>query len=222
MVKTVSKLFTNDKNSTYGKDLKRYISDTLTAPNDELGQQKSMLYHRFVGNRFHIYFLDAGLVFHYTTTMITFFETVKELTNPLAKAIYDWLKSEKLVNTLRGVGLVGKFITGPWMRFIPSLGCILDLNPHLHEAMEKLSRWIEDPSPLLEGTATPVFPTSCLKDGVFDTLTKSQGAALDQECCELLKSQRQMCDQLPGGRFWNPSPDLYKEAQSCRQHQWRA
>ena len=133
-----------------------------------------------MGNIFDIYFLDGGHALNYHDSIINFFETLKAATNPLPKAINDWIKYANLVTTLRAVGLIVKSTTGPWMRFIPSLKCILDLNPHLLEAVEELSKWIENPSPHIEGTATPIFPTSCLKDGVFESLTKLQGDALDE------------------------------------------
>ena len=80
------------------------------------------------------------------------------------------------------------------------------------------------PSRLLNGTTTPIFPTTCLRDGVFDSLVEPQGEEKDGLCSLLLKIFletikdvifRQMSDQLPGAKFWDPSPELYERAKSC-------
>ena len=224
--RAVDKLFHNDQYNTYGKDLSRHLRDKLVLPDNEVsdGGNSKVLYHRWVGSRFHVYFLDAGLIYFYRNTMKDFFQSVKTPTNPLPKAIHEWLSSESLDPVLRALGLVGKFVTGPWMRFIPTLKCNLDLNPHLHTATMKIDEWITDPASLLDGTTSPIFPTTCLKDRVFDCLVQPQGEEKDGLCSLLLKIflqtikdviLRQMSDQLPGGKFWDPSPELYERAKSC-------
>ena len=69
------------------------------------------VYHRFVGNRFHIYFLDAGLCYYYADHILEFFSRVHQPSNGLQKAVVDGLGNSDILVALRALGLVGKYVT---------------------------------------------------------------------------------------------------------------
>lgn len=225
LIKNTGKLFYNDATGCCN-DLTAYIKENLALPEGESRDLiQSKLYHRFVGNRFHIYFLDAGLVDYYTGCFLEFFEKVHVPTNAMQKTLYDILKSKCRATTFRALGFVGKFITGPWMRFVPTCEQILDVNLPIQKAVETLSDWSSDASPVMNGTVGAVFDSvSLLKDSVYHHLLKSRGETEDNKCRQLLQDLfitikavivRQMSDQLPGGKFWDPSPELRIQASSC-------
>ena len=60
------------------------------------------------------------------------------------------------------------------------------------------------------------------KDSVFDHLTKSDendgatGELLRQMFANIQEvMDRQLCDQLPGGQYFDPSQELVEQSQSC-------
>ena len=81
-------------------------------------QNRSVVYYRFIGNRFHIYFLNAGLLFAYAPTMQDFFQAVQAPKNEVQMAVRNALSLGKVQMCMRALGLVGKIITGPWMRMV--------------------------------------------------------------------------------------------------------
>lgn len=225
LIKNTGKLFYNDATGCC-KDLTAYIKEKLVLPEVESKDYiQSKLYHRFVGNRFHIYFLDAGLVDYYSECLLEFFEKVHVPTNGMQNSLYTILKSKCRAVSFRALGLVGKFVTGPWMRFVPTCRKILDVNLPLQKAVETLSNWSADASPVMNGTADAVFSyVPLLKDSVYDHLLTSRGENDDNSCKSLLQELfvnirsvivRQMSDQLPGGKFWDPSRELQIQASSC-------
>ena len=60
LIKCVGKLFYNDKVGC-SKDITAHLKEVVEIPDSEVSESMKRVYHRFVGNRFHIYFLDAGL-----------------------------------------------------------------------------------------------------------------------------------------------------------------
>ncbi|KAG1675727.1 hypothetical protein GQR58_014553 [Nymphon striatum] len=186
LIKNTGKLFYNDATGCC-KDLTAFIKEKLELPESE-GNIRSKLFHRFVGNRFHIYFLDAGLVDYYTQCLLEFFEKVHVPTNGMQSSLYNILKSKCRSVSLRALGLVGKFVTGPWMRFIPTCQQILDVNIPLQKAVETLTSWSSDASPVMNGTADAVFcSVPLLKDSVYHYLLSSRGEKEDNRCKELLQ-----------------------------------
>ena len=50
---------------------------------------------------------------------------------------------------LVALGLVGKYFTGPWMRWIPQQSTILEINVPLNEPLVRIGDCAGDPFPLL-------------------------------------------------------------------------
>ena len=109
------------------------------------------------------------------------------------------------------------------MRLLSKATNILEMNEHFNYAHEQITRWSNDASPLLSVDAPCAFREVDIKrDEVFDSLVKSNSddadtKALLQDLCTscLLVMNRQLQSQLPGGEYWNPSPELLLEAASC-------
>ena len=95
----IDKLFNNDQHATYGIDFSLYIRENLLLPGNDLGNaSSSMLYHGWVGNRFHIYFLDAGIIFYYQVYYQRLFQHHEAPTNQFPEAINEWLTSDNLID----------------------------------------------------------------------------------------------------------------------------
>ena len=133
------------------------------------------------------------------------------------------LQLKDLKITLRALGLIGKLVTGPWMRAVPMADSILGTNIYFNDAYVKLKALSQDATPMIKREAESVFPAvGVLKDCVFDGLTESNST--DEATIRLLQDLctacidvmgRQMSSQLPEGKFWNPSVELLKAASSC-------
>ena len=114
------------------------------------------------------------------------------------------------------------------MRWIPQQSTILEINVPLNEALVMIGDWAKDPFPLLGGTVDCAFPgCSIKKDVVYTLLTKRWCDEFENKCSALPTALfitikdvivRQMEDQLPDGKLWNPSPQLMQQAQSCMPH----
>ena len=114
-------------------------------------------------------------------------------------------------------------VTGPWMRLVGQDRNIFELNKYYAKAQEKLQSWAQDTDQLLGPNPPSVFGDVPIKnDAVIDCLVKptsfnGKTVTLLQACCQacLIIIERQFKDQLPGGRFWDPSEALRHQARSC-------
>ena len=212
-VRVVSKLF----HST------QYFSENLQAYLTRVEGAKT--YYRFVGNRFHVYFLSSGLLFSYLDTIKEYFVKICKPKNNVETSINNAINSYPLSVSLRALGLIGKAVSGPWMRLVgvKDLG-ILDLNTYFAEAINNLKHWSVDASPLLapEGPPSVFQSVSIQRDRVLVKLSAVHPTNTDVEfllrklctAC-LVVAERQLSTQLEGGIFFNPSQELLTESTSC-------
>ena len=107
LIRTTSKIFHSTKYSCREEMTQHLRSCGLVAAN------ASPNYHRFVGNRFHVMFLDSATLFAYSTSIVDFFTSTYSPKNAVQSAILNALKLEDMMITLRAVGIIGKVITGP-------------------------------------------------------------------------------------------------------------
>lgn len=185
---------------------------------------KTVLFHRTVGNRFHVLFLNCGLLYCFADTIVDFFATSYKPRNAVQIAVNNALLIPELRVPLRAMGIMGKLLTGPWMRLPELQGNILDLNPVFSEAYTSLQAWSQDASPLLLARPPCAFTSSDIveRDSILQALTTStvNDASTEQLLQEFSKAaldvfDRQLKKQLPGGEFWNPSTQLREESASC-------
>ena len=125
----------------------------------------------------------------------------------------------------RALGIIDKLITGPLWRLIEKTESILSLNPHLFDLKWQLSKFCKDASAIMNGET--IFGENVVehhRDEVFDKLFQSTTESFDlltQQCLEVLLHgvlmvlERQCADQLPGGKYWNPSDQLLKMSKNA-------
>ena len=102
--------------------------------------------------------------------------------------------------------IIGKVLTGSWMRLVGLDNNILGMNRYYAEAQEKFQSWSQDASQLLRPSPPSVFADVAIKDDVaLDSLTKPTSTdgktiTLLQDLCQacLIIIERQLKDQLPG------------------------
>ena len=71
---------------------------------------------------------------------------------------------------------MGKYVTGPWMRWISQQSTILEVNVLLNEALVRIGDWARDPFPLLCSTVDYAFPgCSIKKDAVYSPTYHHKG-----------------------------------------------
>ena len=220
LVRTTAKLFHDNKYSCV-HELTVHLKTFGAVPQED--EKKSVLYHRFVGNRFHIYFLSSGCLYHYRNALISFFTDVFVPQNSVHSCVLNALHIQDMHVTTRALGIVGKLITGPWMRLLGVETNILGMNKHFQEALGNITAWTRDASSLIQPNAPCAF--SCVdvkRDTVF--LSLMERTEFDGETISLLQTlckacvevmERQLKSQLPGGEFWSPSTQLLIEAETC-------
>ena len=219
-VRCASKLF-YDPQFNCEENLVAHLKSKGQVPGET--SNSNIVFHRFVGNRFHIYFLDSGLLYHYTKSINEFFSLVCPPQNVVQQCVLNALKLEVLQVTLRALGIIGKCITGPWMRLLGNNKTILEMNIFYAEAQEKTKSWSTDASPLLSPHPPSVFETIPIKeDAVLESLLTPTSlnditVNLLQNLCAviLVLIERQLHSQLPGGVFWDAAPDVQQQAKSC-------
>ncbi|VDI71580.1 E1A/CREB-binding protein [Mytilus galloprovincialis] len=167
----------------------------------------------FRGHRFNHLFYAAGATYHHLNDIIDFMESWAD-PNDLLKSISFDVREKAFASGIRALGIIDKLITGPFWRIIETSKNILDLNPTLCHLQKKLQELSFDASPLLAGEL--VFEgVEVHRDSIFDSLLKDTGDPVSEmytqmalELCiggMLLILERQAKDQLPGGKFFEPS-----------------
>lgn len=69
LIRTTSKIF-HEGQCACGKEFIHHVREAGTAAGEK-DSKKSVLYYRFVGNRFHISFLLCGMLYHYRSRILT-------------------------------------------------------------------------------------------------------------------------------------------------------
>ncbi|XP_065659609.1 uncharacterized protein LOC136083782 [Hydra vulgaris] len=70
---------------------------------------------RYVGNRLHILFCSAGIVYRHRQILVNYLEKYCNNTTLLRTSLLRDFKNEEIMIHLQALGLWGKFLTGPWM-----------------------------------------------------------------------------------------------------------
>ena len=120
--------------------------------------------------------------------------------------------------------MLDKIVTGPFFRLTERTTSVLELNPHLKRRQECFEKWSKDASLLLDREILFEEDTVAIhKDDMYKRLFAEQSEQLDtltQEALELVFNswlillERQAQDQLPGGKYGSPSPDLITQAKN--------
>jgi hypothetical protein len=172
------------------------------------------------GNRFNILFYDSAALFHHRSHLDEFFRTWPKQNN-LVSAVYEDLQSKVNVAGVRALGIIDTHHRTALEDFGES---VLDVNPHLLNLKLGLEQYSKDASPLMDGECPFSSDVAEIhKDALYLALFQSEDDQLDcltQECLEMLSHslllvlERQAQDQLPGGKYFQPSEELKKQASS--------
>ena len=76
---------------------------------------KSSIIVCYVGNRFHVMFHQAGVLYYLQEKLLMYLENVCNSKTTLRTALIKDLRNNKILLQLRALGLIGKLVTGPWM-----------------------------------------------------------------------------------------------------------
>ncbi len=108
----------------------------------------------FRGERINIIFVMGGAAYFHRQDILTFKEKYSISDSKLLQAIQD-LESPVYQAALRGLGIMGKLVTGPLIRLVENKdGHIFYLNATWEHTVYKLTEFTQDASPLLEGIDT--------------------------------------------------------------------
>ena len=160
----------------------------------------------FRGNRFNILFYDAGALYHLQSAISGFFSSGLSTSNLLLKAVEADATVPELWAGCRALGLLNKFVTGPFWRLLESDFTILEMNARYEHMVSCFEQWAKDASEILSGEACLFidFPPSI--DPIYDSLLKSSdNDPIVQEILQYIFAafsvllHRMVKDHLPGG-----------------------
>lgn len=158
-------------------------------------------------------FCVAGATYHHVNDIKDFLSSWAD-PNDLLKSVNFDIREAAYVSSIRALGIIDKLITGPFWKIIEMVPNIIALNPYLDALKTKLEIFCKDSSTLLTGEQ--VFPDIQInKDEIYQSLfsdvddpildTYTQMALELAAGGMLLILERQAKDQLPGGKFFEPS-----------------
>ena len=71
---------------------------------------------RYVGNRFHVAFHLADVLYYLREKLLIYLDTSCRNTTSLRSALQKDLRNDKSLLQLQALGIIGKLVTGPWMK----------------------------------------------------------------------------------------------------------
>ena len=195
------------------------VSEDFDVHLSENGLESKLV--EFIGNCFNITFYNSAAVFYHRSHIQDFllnWPTPNRLLQVVSKDIVEPV----YLTGIRALGILDKIVTGPFFRLTENAKSVLDLNPHLQQMQKCFEQWSQDASPLLEGETLfneEVVPIHC--NEMYESLFKEQSEQLEtftQKALEIIFNswiilfERKAQDQLPGGKYATPSPELLAQA----------
>lgn len=177
------------------------------------------------GNRFNILFMNAGLVYFLQDKMVDFLQC--HGLNRLTKSVLQDLKIPIYVSGVKALGLISKLITTPlWNLLEKQTMHVLDMNAHYQSLLDGLVDAANHVDEFMKGTKRPFGESVGIKeDSVYQKLTEA--SVYDEDCAAMLKVilpalakyvQRKFKEHLPGGEFFEVTPELYNQTKSVPTH----
>ena len=178
----------------------------------------------FLHHRFNIIFVLGGAVYYHR-------QELKEFVNSLEgdNFLHSSIRKDidypiYLAAAARALGIFNKLVSGPLSRCIEEAGHIFALNSMWHNVSMFLDEVHHDALSLINEN-TPFEEKYITKDSIYTELFRDTEDltfdALTQECLEIicctcsLMVHSQLKDQLPCGKYHNPSTDVLKETENC-------
>ena len=174
----------------------------------------------FHGHRFNISFQNAAAVYYHLDDIAEFLE-IHPSTNDLFKSLRFDIKEPVYKAGVRAMGIMYRLVTQPLQIRTNQEGSILDLNADLHQLQMQLTKWSDDASTSLADT--PILDVHLPEDDVSKSIfleTDAQCDSLTMIAMQMMSTnmlivlERQAASQLPGGIYWDPSPEVKKMAEN--------
>lgn len=201
-IRTACKAFEKHGNEQSGA----YSTFLSLLQSHDLYRLKKVPLASFRGNRFNIIFMDAGILYHLKQAIHDFFTTGLSTGNQLLKAVEADSKVNEYWAACRALGLINKFITGPFWRLLESDTPILEMNKKYQHMVACFEEWTCNAMPILNGEARLFKEYPPHIDTVSDSLLKPTSEDfLVQEILEALFAgfsallKRMVTDHLSGG-----------------------
>ena len=164
----------------------------------------------------------GGAVYYHVADLKDFIRNTQDSENFLLTSVAADIDNKIYLAGFRALGILNKLISGPLFRLVEEEGHIFALNNVWLQLKLTLDQCSQNASVLMEGDC--LLPGGRLtKDVVYDELFRDTGDiefdVLTQECLEMMCCgcsvlvSRQLGDQLPGGKFHIPSPNVMDETQ---------
>ncbi len=156
--------------------------------------------------------------------ILDFFKTTLKPRNDLHVSVFNALQDGTLTPILRSLGIIDKFVTGPWMRWQGTRLSILQTSCTFQEAFEKISS--KNGANLVGEFEVTAFGTPVKKDANYSKLTTSTSTSEDVKTAEVINillreiadvMKRQLADHLKGGKYTysDSSQEVSEQAVSC-------
>ncbi|XP_065662136.1 uncharacterized protein LOC136084869 [Hydra vulgaris] len=137
---------------------------------------------RYVGNRLHILFCSAGIVYRHRQILVNYLEKYCNNTTLLRTSLLRDFKNEEIMIHLQALGLWGKFLTGPWMALFyaeEKQRNYFELAEYLKSAIKVVEILCNEPEFLLS-SQLDAFGRPLISDETLVTLRIIEGKYLEQ------------------------------------------
>ena len=114
---------------------------------------------RYVGNRLHVLFHLAAVLFSRQADLVEYLSRYCSQTAGLRTALLSDIQCGDILQDLCILGLLGKFLTGPWMKLFYGEGKNLQMNANIKKSVDTLVVLCDQPE-LLQVSQTDVFGES--------------------------------------------------------------
>lgn len=152
------------------------------------------MFPRYVGNRMHIVFHLAGVTVLLKNELIEFVTKYCASRGGLTASISKDLHTSEILEHLQILGLLGKIITGPWMKLLyVETSSNLDVTEDLKKCVSGLENLAEEPSTLLTRT-NDLFGNLLPSDPVLDAL-KAAGTPKEETIKAVATAMLQVCNR---------------------------
>ena len=184
---------------------------------------------RYVGNRLHVLFHLAGIFFMLSGQLQLYLDKYCQNTTNLKTALQKDLRHPIIIMQLQCLGLLGKFLTGPWMREFyanASKRINLEMIPLMHKCMSSLTDLKNNPLQMLT-SRRDVFQNTLEPDSVFTSLQAPPADIEQEEILSLIMTsllvgaEKLLSKQLKrylSGDLANPSSDVLTQGESAPTH----
>ena len=177
----------------------------------------------FLHHRFNIIFVLGGAAYYHRDHLATFVNNL-DGSNFLHESIRQDITNVVFLAANRALGIFNKMITGPLFRKLEDKVHIFSLNSMWGDLLKYLVANGTNATEMLSGN-TFFDNVLVTKDSIYEELFKTSAnellESLTRECLEVMcitcsiMVQSQLKDQLPGGKYYQPSEEVLAETRNC-------